>query len=542
MPALKVIVTLILVYLLSFTALRLESSATAQAQSVLRDPASPEVGARVAIVVEFPSGRILYEKSSHERMPPASLTKILTAIMALEYGNLDDTIEVTADDMVGESSMGLQVGERQTLRDLLYGLMLPSGNDAAMVIARSLGSKVVATPGDPRGPIERFSEMMNVRARQLGLGDSHFVNPHGLDGDGHYSTAYDLASMTWYALHIPMFLEVVKQVSYEAPGRVLLNTNEMLTRYPGADGVKTGWTDGCGLCLVTTAERNGKRLISVVLDAPNWYGDSGAILDYGFAKLAAQPDDASAERLSVSQRGMVSWLLVNAAPAPPMPIAVPEAIGKGGGPAPDVNAPAGGAGIASAAQSSESGGASILLAGKDRDDASLWSLILFGMVGAAGLFLLSGKLFMGRSAAAVRGPLLTHVRPPQPAQPQIQVPRNYSRTLGTPHGRRRREPNLLDDGLYRGEAHAQRAIALGREGRQGSSMSEFSLAMRLGYHFDVAELCEQHSLNATTFLALARAQLAAGDKSAARKTLIHAGLVLPDDRILRLALEQIKNR
>jgi D-alanyl-D-alanine carboxypeptidase len=169
--------------------------------------------------------------------------------------------------------------------------------------------------------------MMNTRVGQLGLGDSRFANPHGLDMDGHYSTAYDLASLTWYALHFPTFNEVVSQVGYDAPGHVLLNTNEMLTRYPGADGVKTGWTDGCGLCLVTSATRDGS-LIAVVLNAPHWWSDSAAILDYGFAKLAATPLDNSAEILSVSKRGTVSWLLVNAGGTPPVPLAEG---GQGGG-------------------------------------------------------------------------------------------------------------------------------------------------------------------------------------------------------------------
>ena len=192
-------------------------------------------------MVEYPTGRILYAKDEHERMSPASLTKVLTAILALEYGNLNDVVTATPDDLVGESTMGLVSGEQQTLHDLLYGMLLPSGNDAAMAIARHLGSTIGASvKSDSSDPIVRFAAMMNARVLQLGLQDTHFVTPHGLDSEAHYSTAYDLASLSWYALHIPQFNEIVSQPYYEAPGHALQNTNEMLTRYPGADGIKTG--------------------------------------------------------------------------------------------------------------------------------------------------------------------------------------------------------------------------------------------------------------------------------------------------------------
>src|SRR3712207_1820228 len=123
----------------------------------------PEIGARAAIVVEYPSGRILYANAMHDQLAPASTTKIMTAILALEYGKLDESFPVIGEDLVGESSMGLTVGEHQALLDLLYGMMLPSGNDAAMTVARNLASKVPAAEGDPTDPIERFAKMMNTR-------------------------------------------------------------------------------------------------------------------------------------------------------------------------------------------------------------------------------------------------------------------------------------------------------------------------------------------------------------------------------------------
>ena len=231
-----------------------------------------------------------------------------------------------------KSTMGLVSGEQQTLHNLLYGMLLPSGNDAAMTIARYLGSHVGATGPVQGDPVARFADMMNMRASQLGLTDSHFVNPHGLDTQGHYSSAYDIASLAWYALHIPTFNEIVRTAQYDAPGHPLLNTNEMLTRYPGADGVKTGWTDGCGLCLVTSATRDGHRLISVVLNAPRWYSDSTALLDYGFAELAASPSDPNAELLSISRRDTVAWLLANPASALPVADTQPApGLAQGGG-------------------------------------------------------------------------------------------------------------------------------------------------------------------------------------------------------------------
>lgn len=264
---------------------------------VTPDTTLPLVSARSAIVVEYPSGRILYQKAAHARMPPASTTKILTAILALENGDLDSHVTVSPKDMVWGSKMGLRAGERQTVRNLLYGLMLPSGNDAALTIARHIGSQANASE-----PIQAFSGMMNTRLTELGLRDSHFVNPHGLDARGHYSSAYDLATLTWHAMHFPTFNEVVRQPFYAVPGHPLRNRNKMLLEYPGAEGVKTGYTGRAGLCLVTSATRDGRRLISVVLNAPKWVEDSKALLDYGFARVANSASAKGSERLLITTR------------------------------------------------------------------------------------------------------------------------------------------------------------------------------------------------------------------------------------------------
>lgn len=271
----------------------------------------PEITAKAAIVVEYPSGRILYQKEAHARLAPASTTKLLTAIMALEYGKLDDEVLVSPNDVVRGSKMGLRGGERQTLRNLLYGLMLPSGNDAAMTIARYLDARSGSAAAG-KDPVSRFASMMNARAAELGLRDTHFVNPHGLDGKGHYSSAYDLASLTWHAMHYDLFNQIVRQPNYEAPGHPLKNLNKLIGEYPGADGVKTGYTRRAGLCLVSSATRNGKRVIAVVLNAPKWVEDSTALLDYGFAALAATPRQIGVPKLNIAKRPtgtlrMVRW-------------------------------------------------------------------------------------------------------------------------------------------------------------------------------------------------------------------------------------------
>jgi D-alanyl-D-alanine carboxypeptidase (penicillin-binding protein 5/6) len=515
-----------------------------------------------AIVVEYPSGRILYRKADHDRMPPASLTKILTAILAIEYGKLDDVITVVPEDLAGESTMGLVAGEQQSLHSLLYGMMLPSGNDAAMSVARYLGSHL-ATSKQPDGdPIVRFAEMMNSRLSQLGLTDTHFVTPHGLDTPDHYSTAYDLASLTWYALHLQMFNEVVRSVQYDAPGHSLLNTNEMLTRYAGADGVKTGWTDGCGLCLVTTATREGHRLISVVLNSPKWYSDSTALLDYGFSMLAATPIETNAEVLSISKRDTVAWLLANPEVAPP--VANAPAMAQGGGQAYDsaskpALAPAVNAASSDLLSTADHFQNSSALGVGKVDASVLPAIVVFGIMALICCFLL---VRLRRFAPTVNwaasmvprrliylrkedtpagdGSVTTH---PTPAQIRnwgglVSPTSSEPRVMPTLTSRRR-DPNILaalEDEPLR---HLERAIALSAEGRQGSGMSEFVMAIRAGAVVDVAELAEQYRLSAGAFLALARAQVAIGQQAEARRTLLHGVLVMPGERVLRLALYQL---
>jgi D-alanyl-D-alanine carboxypeptidase len=229
--------------------------------------------ARAAVLLDLGSGRFLYEQNADQRLPMASTTKIMTALVVLESAGLDELVTVTADTVgVIGSSMYLRAGEKLTVRDLLYGLMLLSGNDAASTLAAYSG-----------GSEQAFVEKMNAKAADLGLVDTRFANPHGLDADGHYTTARELAVLSAEALRNPAFAEIVKQKEALVAGRHMNNHNKMLRLYPGADGVKTGFTTNARRCLVSSATRGGQTLIAVTLnDGPDW-ADHTALLDYGFS-------------------------------------------------------------------------------------------------------------------------------------------------------------------------------------------------------------------------------------------------------------------
>ncbi len=237
--------------------------------------AAVQVSARAAVVLEPTTGTFLYEKQADDRLPMASTTKIMTAVVALEQGELSDVVTVSRRAALTEgSSMYLQEGEQLTLEELLYGLLLRSGNDAAMAIAEHIG-----------GSVEDFVALMNEKAGELGLVSTSFENPSGLDGENHYTTARELAKLAAYALSNPDFARMVSTKSSTASGgRVLKNHNKLLWLYDGATGIKTGYTKRTGRCLVSSAQRDGITLIAVTLNAPDDWRDHTNMLNEGFSK------------------------------------------------------------------------------------------------------------------------------------------------------------------------------------------------------------------------------------------------------------------
>lgn len=241
----------------------------------------PGVSAKAAVLIEASSGKILMEKNAYERLPMASTTKIMTALLLAERGNLDETLVTTREMVTVEgSSMGLRAGDTVSYHDLLYGMLLASGNDAANTTAIALG-----------GSLSGFAQMMNDKAADLGLTSTHFVTPSGLDDPDHYTTAYDLARLAAYAMENPDFKAAASSktatLCYGNPPykRTLANHNKLLSRYEGTIGVKTGFTKKSGRCLVSSAEREGARLVAVTLNAPDDWNDHENLFNFGFSQL-----------------------------------------------------------------------------------------------------------------------------------------------------------------------------------------------------------------------------------------------------------------
>lgn len=244
----------------------------------------PNINSKAGIVLDRESKRVLYSKNAYEKRAMASTTKIMTAIIALENSRLDEEIVVCKKAAnMGGSRLGLKEGDKISMNDLLYGLMLRSGNDAATQIAISVG-----------GSYEGFAEMMNKKALQLGLINTHFVTPHGLDNPDHYTTAYELALLADYALSNEKFSQIVnsktKTILINGIQMELHNTNELLGNLNGVNGVKTGFTNNAGRCLVTSCVRNGKSIISVVLGADTKKDrtkDSIKIIEYVYSNYSS---------------------------------------------------------------------------------------------------------------------------------------------------------------------------------------------------------------------------------------------------------------
>lgn len=264
----------------------------------------PQVSAKAALLMEATTGKVLYEKNAQEKLPMASTTKVMTALLAVELGNLDEMVTTDASAYgVEGSSIYLRLEETISLRDLLYGLMLSSGNDAAVAIAVHIG----------RG-VEQFAAMMNQRAKQLGAVNTNFVTPNGLPNDEHYTTAYDLALIASAAMQNEAFREIVSTQYYRAETgavpRTFKNKNKILWNYEGGNGVKTGYTKAAGRCLVFAAERDGMQLVGVVLACPNMFEDAAALLDYGMDNYEMSPLVSQGDRVAnvFVERGMKNRL------------------------------------------------------------------------------------------------------------------------------------------------------------------------------------------------------------------------------------------
>ena len=261
------------------------------------------LSAEKAIVLDAVSGQVIYEKNADSQSLIASTTKIMTALVVCEQCNVLDRVRIPKEAVgIEGSSMYLQEGEVLTIQELLYGLMLRSGNDAAVALAIYCG-----------GTVEGFAELMNDKARTLGMKDSHFVNPNGLDAQGHYSTARDLAKLASYAMDNPIFYKTASAKNVKVGERYLINHNKLLWRVEGADGVKTGYTKAAGRILVSSATRQGRRLIGVTINAPDDWNDHSKLLEEGFtrfhmARIVTRGDCVGAVEIAGGQRGQVGLI------------------------------------------------------------------------------------------------------------------------------------------------------------------------------------------------------------------------------------------
>ena len=248
--------------------------------------AKPNIHASSALLVDLTDNdQVLFSRNSHEVRAPASLTKMVTALVVRDQYGLDDTVTTDGHVRIAQGTMGILPGMHFTVRQLLYSMLLPSSNDAAAALAAH----------DPYG-YEHFIRLMNEKARALGATTSHFVNPHGLDEPGHVSSAWDMAIFARQLLNDPMLAQIVRTKRYNLvwPSdhkiRVLTNHNFLLGRYPGMIGVKTGYTVHAGHSLVTAVQTSQSLLVSVLMNSPNLYGETAALLDYGKAvELGTEP-------------------------------------------------------------------------------------------------------------------------------------------------------------------------------------------------------------------------------------------------------------
>ena len=268
-------------------AVNIEKIANASTSSTVNsiDSEEPNITADYAILIEAATGRVIYEKNADEKAYPASTTKMLTCVLAIEKGDLDKTLSVSQRAAWTEDPyVGFQQGDMLKERDLLKALMMVSDNSSAVVLAEGIG-----------GSGEGVAKMMNDKAKEIGLTNSHFVTPNGLPDDDHYSTARDMAKIAAYGWHNEKFrefsgteMDTIEWVSPVNKRMVVKNSNKLLGTMPGVNGIKTGWTNAAGGCLAASAKRDGVQLIAVVLhsdDVNTRFTEAGKLLEYGFSKV-----------------------------------------------------------------------------------------------------------------------------------------------------------------------------------------------------------------------------------------------------------------
>jgi serine-type D-Ala-D-Ala carboxypeptidase (penicillin-binding protein 5/6) len=254
------------------------------AASVLPHPelVRAEVLAPNWIIYDLADDTVLDSEDMDQRVAMASLTKVMTGLVVVENLSMNDEITIVEEDIVGEASIWVEPDETYTVRTLLHGMMMRSGNDAAAALARAAGG---SPNRESKAARDRFVNMMNERAAALGMRDTSFENPHGLDGDNHYSTAYDLMLLTREVIEHPRLMQPFGARHYSGEGMTFTHTNQLPSQYDGVLGGKTGWTNNAGLCLIQMVEKDGRILIVVLLGSTfeRWYPDAIELLDYGFS-------------------------------------------------------------------------------------------------------------------------------------------------------------------------------------------------------------------------------------------------------------------
>ena len=261
----------------------------------------PKISARSACLYDMDADSFIINKEMNTRLPMASTTKIMTALLAIELCELDATVTIPREAVgIEGSSVYLREGDEIKIKDLVYSVLLQSANDAATALA-------IYISGDERS----FADLMNARAREIGLFNTCFENPHGLDSDNHYTTAHDLALLAATAVKNEAFLEIASTYRYRfdlsGATRVLINHNKLIRAYPDTYGVKTGYTKKSGRCLVSYASRNNKNLICVTLNAPSDWSDHKNMLDYGFATSSITSTSSSKFIADTANEENLKW-------------------------------------------------------------------------------------------------------------------------------------------------------------------------------------------------------------------------------------------